>query len=260
VSALWFFAGRRYGVVVATVLAGFLGYSLSAWLGRTEPPTDMVDLAGDQLGLSIVAVAVGAALAATVSARHHRRAGRDLWVTAARSPLRLSATQFLAVAVPVLGGWLVYLGVTAAGLGPPQEIAVALLVQLMSLVAVATGVALGQLVGLVVPTPLAGPGAFVVAYLCTAFLAAAGDEQWWQWLGPGFGDGLSADVHAAWLTGEFLWFAGVTAALLLASSLVASFPRKLPTLPTVLTAAALLAGVLLLFVNGPDASARVVSS
>jgi hypothetical protein len=253
-SGVRYFTDRLYGVVVAAVLAGFLGYSLSAWLRRTGPATDMVDLAGDQVGLSVVAVAVGATLAALISARHHRRAGRDLWATAARSPLRLSTTQFLAVAAPVLGGWFIYLVVTTVREGSGDALGQALPIQFLSLVAVATGVALGQVIGLVVPTALAAPVAFAFAYVVTGVIEGAGDDYWWQWLGPGFGDGFSSAARPVWLAGELLWLAGVTAAFVLAAAVVSSYPRRLPTLPTVLTGLALIAGAALLCVNGPDAS------
>jgi hypothetical protein len=251
---LRYFTDRLYGVLVATGLAAFLGYSLSAWLQRTGLPTGMVDLAGDQLGMSVVAITVGAGLAALVSSRHHRRAGRDLWVLAAVSPLRLAGTQFLAVAAPVLGGWAVYLTVTALREGSSHDAAAALPIQLVSVLAVSTGVALGQLIGLLVPGALAAPTAFALAYVATAVLAGAGDDYWWQFLGPGFGDGFSLAASPTWLFGEFLWFGGVTAALVLGTTVVSSFPRHLPWLPTACTVLVLATGAALLFLNGADAS------
>ncbi|HEV7823294.1 MAG TPA: hypothetical protein VGP02_00135 [Mycobacteriales bacterium] len=254
-TALRYFTDRAAGLLVATGLSSFLAYSLSRWLGaRADPPAGPVPLAGDQLQLALVVVAAGAALAALIGIRHHRRAGRDLWVTAARSPLRLHCTELAAVAVPVLGSWLVYLAVTSVRYGSAHELAPALAVQLMSVLALATGIALGQYLALAVPVSVAVPAAFAAGYVGTGFVSGAGDDYWWQWLGPGFGDGMQSPVHAAWLAGEVLWFGGVTAGILLLAARRSAPGRATPRLPAAVTGAALLAGAVLLFVNGDDAT------
>jgi hypothetical protein len=255
VRPLRYFTDRDAGLLVAAGLATFLAYSLAEWLRRVgEPEGGLVALAGDQLGLAMIAVSTGAALAALVGTRHHRRAGQDLWATAARSPLRLHGTEFLAVAAPVLGAWLVYLAVTSVRHGSPHELVPGLTVQLMSFVAVATGVALGQYVSLVAPVTLAVPAAFAAGYLGTVLPNGMGDEYWWQWLGPGFGDGMGTPVHAAWLAGEVLWFGAVTGGLLLLAARRSTPDRSAPRLATATTVAALLAGAALLFLNGDSAT------
>jgi hypothetical protein len=255
VRALRFFLDKLYGAAMMVGLAIYLSYTLTALISRlAEPPETLVALAGRQLQMSLLAVAAAATLSAVITARHHRRAGHDLWVTGVRTPLCRSVTLFGAVAVPVLSGWSVFLLMTLLRSDATGDLGYGLLVMGMSLIAVSVGIAFGQVVGLVVPPVAAAPVALAGAYLGSAVFVAAGDDYWWQWLGPAFGDSLSYRPRTLWLVGETAWFTGLTVALLILAAVVGSRPRVVPRVPAVVAGALMVAGGVLLWLNGADAS------
>lgn len=258
-TGLRFFTDRIYTFVVVVGLAVFLSYDLTDLLKRLDVnPADLVALAGEQLESAILIVAVGAALGAVIAARHRRRTGWDYVVTATRPPLSRCLAQFSATAVPVLCAWIIFIVATSVRLGTARQLPMDIAVVAMSLFAVTVGVAFGQVVGLVLPPMLAGPFGFVGAYVLTAVPVIAGDDSWWQWLGPGFGDQIAPRPRLPWLFGESAWFCGLTLSLILVAAVAQTRPRRIPIRMVAVAFLLLGLGLMLLRINGADAAVDVV--
>lgn len=255
-TGIRFFLDRRYAAGVIVGLSVFLSFDLADWIqGLAEKPTTMVDLAGEQLQSCFLVGVVGAGLGALLTARHLRHAGEDYWGTATRSPLQLSGIRFAAAALPVLTAWLVFVVLSSAQLGPGGHQGLAVAVLAMSFTAAAVGSALGQVIATLLPWVLAVPAAVVVSYVGVLAVSGAGDDYWWGWLVPAFGDGLDTGVYPLWIIGEAVWFVGLTLALLVLAAWLTSRPRLIPLTATVVAVGLLLAGGTMLYLNGEDATA-----
>jgi hypothetical protein len=250
-----FYTDRLFSGVVLVVLAVYLSYSLTSFIGRlAEPPLDLVGLAGLQLETGIVGVALSASLAAMVAARHNRHSGRDILASSAISVKHRVLVQFVAVYVPVLVGWIIYVGATAASSGATGQLGFAILALGAGALALASSVAFGQVFGSWLNPAGAIPFAFIAAYIYSGFFAIFGDDYWWQWLGPAFGDSLAPRPKWTWLAGEYFWFGGVTAMLLAINMKLDSSPRRAPRRLVAIGLVGLTCGMLLLVITGEDAS------
>jgi hypothetical protein len=250
-----FYTDKVFSVLAIGLLAVYLSYSLTAFVQRlADPPRDMVELSGLQLETGIVGLAIGAALAGLIAARHNRFGGRDLLASAARPAVSRVVTQFAAVAAPVLVGWLIFVVVTVVSNDVSGKFAPGILAIGVGALALAACVALGQIIGIWLPPVFAVPAAFVGAYSYAAVCAIFGDDYWWQWLGPAFGDSMTPSPKVLWLVGEYFWFGGVTLLLLTANARLVSSPRYTPRILLTVASGTALIGIVLLAINGPDAS------
>ncbi|MEQ4305081.1 hypothetical protein ABNF97_27495 [Plantactinospora sp. B6F1] len=254
-SAARFYLDRRYATIVIVALVAFLSYDLADYLLRiADQPRNLQELAGRQLESLILAGAVGSALTALLAARHSRFSGRDYTVTAARTPLRRTAVQFVSAAVPLSAGWILFVVVSGVRSGLTAAAFPAVAVIAVSIAALFVSVAIGQFVGAFLRPFLAVPAAFVASYLFAATFSIVGDDSWMQWLGTGFGDQLSGTVQPMWVAGEIFWFAGVTLALLGGSAATMANPRRLPSSFLWVTGLLLVVGIALLSTNGASAT------
>ncbi|MEV4343517.1 hypothetical protein AB0J83_03425 [Actinoplanes sp. NPDC049596] len=250
-----FYLDRIYSATIVVLLTMFMSYDLADLLLRlANPPQNLLQLAGRQLDTIIVAGAVASALAALIAARHSHRSGTDYSISASRSPLQRSGVQFATVLIPVALSWLLFSVISAVHSGLAEKFFSWLTVCVIGVASLAVSVALGQTVGGLVRPVLAVPLAFVASYAFSGVFAIFGDDSWAQWLGTGFGDSLNGNLSQLWSAGEFVWFCGLTMVLLGISTLRNSLPRRVPVSYGAMTAALLIIGIVLLIVNGPDAS------
>ncbi|MDG4795425.1 hypothetical protein [Micromonospora sp. WMMD1082] len=254
-TALRFHLDKGWTALIVVGLVVFLSYDLADYLLRmAEPPRDLQALAGRQLESVILAGAVGAAMAAAVTARHHHRSGRDYAVASARPPLGRVGAQFVATAVPLSVAWLLFVVISGVRSGLVAAAAPAAAVIIVSVAALCVSAAMGQLVGTLLRPLLAIPVAFLASYAYAATFAILGDNSWLQWLGTGFGDSLSQPVKTTWILGELLWFTGLTLAIIGACAFATSQPHRLPRTWLISVPILLTAGIILLYLTGADAT------
>ncbi|MFG2064768.1 hypothetical protein ACGFIK_25510 [Micromonospora sp. NPDC048871] len=252
--ALRFYTDRILAPAALIIVALYLSYSVSAFIQRlSEPPRDMVALAGLQLESGIVGIAIAAALSALIASRHNRYGGKDILASSSRPEIDRVLIQFIAAYAPVLGGWLAYVIGTTVAFGITSKLLVGSAAVGVGALALAACCAIGQVIGVWFRPALAVPVAFISAYFFAAFFAIFGDDYWWQWLGPAFGDSFSPQPYALWLVGEYFWFSGLTVLLLGVNLWITAAPRR-PGLVLYLGIAISAIGATLLAINGSDAS------
>lgn len=258
-SGYGYYLPTRYATPIAALFVAGLSYLLGDLLNRRlDTETSLLFLASRQAtGVLFASIAAGG-LVAALTVKYLRTGAPEHEADSPHGLNRLTWTRFAIFTLPLVGGWIGYLILTAVQRAESiTDAHHAALVWAVATAPIVASAAFGLLLGQTIKNyaaPVVTAGAL---YGLIIAVAGNGDEAWWGWLVPYIDDAFRGGIHLTWAAGYTAWYLGLTALFIHLATATASISKtgfRIPLRTLAIDLAAIATGLGFLYLNGASAA------